>query len=147
MALKFNDIARRHWNRAARFAGVGVVNTVADFGAFLALTGLGAPSLAANAAAFILANAQSYVLNARFTFREGGAPAPVSPVGFAKFAGSHLASLAISTAFIAAFSNALGPLGAKIVAGAFTLAWNYGASAFFVFRRNPAKIDAAGGPA
>jgi putative flippase GtrA len=132
--------ARAHGARLTRFAGIGVLNTACDFGVFAGLLALGTHPLLANAAAFVIANLQSFLLNARVTFRSGGAPARVSLSGYAKFAAAHLASLAISTAFVAAFSRILTPLGAKAASAVFTFAWNYAASAFFVFCR-PAPLE------
>jgi putative flippase GtrA len=124
---------KTHGARFTRFAGVGVLNTACDVGVFAGLTALGVHPLAANAAAFLIANLQSYFLNARITFRSGGAEAPLALAGYAKFAAAHLASLAVSTAFIAALARILTPLGAKAASAVFTLAWNYAASAIFVF--------------
>ena len=128
---------KAHAARASKFAGVGVLNTAVDFGAFAALTAAGVPALAGNLAAFVLANAVSYRLNGRFTFRE--AEPRLSAAGYLRFASVHAVSLALSSGFIALFAGALGALGAKAAAAVFTLLWNYAASAFFVFRRKPVR--------
>lgn len=123
-----------HGRRFALFGGVGVVNTATDFATFAALVAAGVSPVAANGAAFLVANTQSYWLNSRVTFRDGGGPARLSFGGYGKFLGAHIVSLAISTAMIAAFAGVIGAVGAKAVAAIFTLAWNYMMSAHFVFR-------------
>ena len=69
-------LLRRIWSQVARFATVGLANTLVDFAAFNALLMLfrpaGAGGLAAMAAAAaVLATLNSYVLNSRWTFRDG----------------------------------------------------------------------------
>ncbi|MEX0644983.1 MAG: GtrA family protein [Parvularculaceae bacterium] len=127
-------LAGRHGRRIALFSGVGVVNTITDFVAYAALVGLGAFAPTANVIAFLGANAQSYIVNARITFREAGEPARLTLLGYAKFLGAHIVSLVISTAMIIAFADAIGAIAAKLASFAFTFAWNYAMSAFFVFR-------------
>ncbi len=124
---------RAHGGRMALFAGVGVANTVLDFAVFGALLAAGAPPLAANVGGFLCANLQSYLLNGRITFRRGGKAAPTSIAGYGKFAASHLASLGISSAFIAFLSGPLGAFGAKAASALFTFLCNYASSAFLVF--------------
>lgn len=118
-----------HGPRAARFAGVGVVNTGLDFMLFIAMQAIGAPALAANAAAFLIANSASYSLNARLAFRGSD----LSLASYARFLAVHLSSLGISTTFIAVFADDVGALSAKLAAAAVALVWNYAGSAFFVF--------------
>jgi putative flippase GtrA len=135
---------RRHSSRLARFGGVGVANTLADFSVYAGLLALGAPALAANAASFVVASGQSYVLNSRITFRDGGAPAPMSFGGYARFFAAHLMSLAISSAMIAVLAGQIGPLIAKASAIVFTFGLNYAMSAHFVFRRKTSQIGREG---
>lgn len=126
---------KRHVAQSAKFAGVGALNTAVDFGVFLLLQGIGVVALAANLAAFLAANAASYFLNSGLTFRENGEGARLSASRYVRFLSVHIASLAISSAFIALFANAIGPFAAKVCAAVVTLLWNYAASALFVFRR------------
>lgn len=125
-------LLQRHGSQAAKFAGVGFVNTALDFAVFMALHAAGLIALGANVASFFSANAASYALNAKFTFRKGKR---VALADYGRFLSVHLASLALSTAFIAAFADTIGALQAKIVAAAVTFIWNYAGSAFFVFRK------------
>lgn len=138
--------ARREGARMAKFGGVGLANTATDFFVYGALLSIGAPALGANAAGFFAANAQSYLLNSRFTFHEGCAPARVSLAGYGKFLLAHLISLAISSAMIAIFADRWGALPAKASATLFTFLWNYSMSAIFVFgakRRAATGAEAA----
>jgi putative flippase GtrA len=133
----------RHASQGAKFAGVGALNTAVDFAVFLLLQGIGGVALAANFAAFLVANGASYVLNSGFTFRESGESAALSASRYVRFLSVHIASLAISSAFIALFASAIGPFAAKVCAAVVTLLWNYAASAVFVFRRKSDTGSAA----
>lgn len=135
--------AASHGRRFVLFGGVGVANTATDFAAFAALIAAGISPVAANALAFFIANAQSYWMNSRVTFREAGRPAAISPGGYTKFLGAHLVSLLISTAMIAAFADVIGAVGAKALAAIFTLAWNYTMSAHLVFRPEPRRPESS----
>jgi putative flippase GtrA len=135
--------AKRHARGLSRYAGVGVLNTITDFSVYLALEALGLAPLLANLGAFSCGVTQSYLLNARFTFGERGKPAATSVQGFFKFVATNLASLAISTAFIALLAGALGAFGAKIAAAVVTLFWNYATSAAYIFRRRKKSVGEA----
>jgi putative flippase GtrA len=128
------DGAGDHGRRLALFSGVGLANTLTDFLVYAGLVAAGVFAPAANVAAFFAANAQSYLVNARVTFRKAGGPAAISPLGYAKFLGAHIVSLILSTAMIVAFADAIGPIAAKLASFVFTLAWNYATSALFVFK-------------
>lgn len=124
---------RTHGVRLALFSGVGVLNTTTDFLVFVALLAAGLPAVAANGLGFLAANAQSYLVNARVTFRSGGNAAPLSWRGFLKFAGAHLFSLFLSSAAIILLSDAIGALAAKFAAAALSVLLNYATSAAFAF--------------
>lgn len=126
--------ARREGARMARFGAVGLANTATDFALFSALILAGVAPTLANGAGFLAANLQSYLVNARVTFGEKGAPAPVSFSGYGKFAGAHILSLVFSTAMILVLSDRIGPFAAKAAGALFTFLWNYWSSAFFIFR-------------
>lgn len=134
--------AKRHGRRMARFAVAGAFSALTDFGLFALFVSLGAHPAAANIGSFLAANAQSYIVNARLTFREGGAPAPLSLGGYRKFLLAHLVSAAFSTAVVVALAAPIGPIWAKVAATWLAAVWNYGASALFVFR--PGRQDGAG---
>lgn len=126
---------RTHRTRIVRFAGAGALSAVTDFAVFAAAGAAGAAPAAANVVSFLAANAQSYVLNARLTFRTGGRPTPLSPSGYGRFFFAHLFSLALSTALVAALAPAFGAWPAKIAAALVAGVWNYAASSRFVFVR------------
>lgn len=127
-------MARRHSGQVFRFSLIGVVNTAVDFAVFATGVMLGFAPLAANVVAFAVANAGSYVMNARLTFRRDGEPSPFLWRGYALFAAAHLMSLAISTAALMLFADMIGPLLAKASSMVLTFAINYASSAFVVFR-------------
>lgn len=135
--------ARDHGPRILRFGGVGVANTITDFAIFWLLIVGGLAPVPANIGAFFVANLQSYLLNARVTFRVDGRPAAVSPAGYMKFLAAHTMSLAVSTAMVAMLAARIGPLPAKAAAIGFTFAWNYATTAAFVFAQRAAHKDAA----
>lgn len=118
----------------ARFGLVGVGNLATEFAVFNLLMHSGLAILAANAAGFLCANIQSYFVNAHVTFRENGAAARRSLRNYARFFLAHVLSLAISTGFIAAFADDIGPNLAKLAAVGFGFVANYSMSALFVFR-------------
>ena len=125
---------RRHSGAMMRFGFVGVGNLLTEFIVFNALMHSGIALLAANAAGFLCANIQSYFVNAHVTFREDGAAAVLSFERYLRFLFAHSLSLAISTAFIALFADAIGPNPAKLAAVGFGFIANYLMSALFVFR-------------
>lgn len=118
----------------ARFGLVGVGNLITEFAVFNLLMHAGLAILAANAVGFLCANIQSYFVNAHVTFRENGAAAALSLRNYARFFLAHVLSLAISTGFIAAFADDIGPNLAKLAAVGFGFIANYSMSALFVFR-------------
>lgn len=127
------DRFRRHSGAMARFGLVGVGNLVTEFAVFNLLMHSGLAMLAANALGFLCANMQSYIVNAHVTFRENGESAPRTMRGYTRFFFAHCLSLAISTGFIAAFADEIGPNLAKLAAVGFGFIANYSMSALFVF--------------
>ncbi|OFX05517.1 MAG: hypothetical protein A3E78_12325 [Alphaproteobacteria bacterium RIFCSPHIGHO2_12_FULL_63_12] len=125
---------RRHSGAMMRFGLVGIGNLITEFAVFNLLMSAGLAILAANAAGFLCANLQSYFINAQVTFRENGAAAPRSVGNYSRFFLAHCLSLAISTIFIAAFADRIGPNLAKLAAVGFGFIANYSMSALFVFR-------------
>lgn len=124
-----------------RFGVVGVGNVATEFLVFNLLLHSGLAILLANAFGFLCANIQSYLINAHVTFREEGAAAPLSFDRYCRFLAAHSLSLAISTAFIAAFADAIGPNPAKLAAVGFGFIANYSMSALFVFRGGRSPRD------
>lgn len=126
---------RRRSGEMARFGAVGVGNTLTEFVVFGVLLHFGVAPLVANTASFLCSNFQSYVVNAHVTFRIDGAAAAKTFAGYRRFFLAHCLSLAISTAFIIAFADAIGPFLAKVAAVGFGFVANYSMSALFVFRK------------
>ncbi len=120
--------------RIILFGLVGVINTVTDFAFYAGFYFLGAPPVFANGLAFLVANLQSYLLNARVTFATDGRPAALSLRGYFAFGGAHLFSLGVSTLAVLLLSGSIGPFWAKGAAAVFTFAFNYWSSARFAFR-------------
>ena len=142
MRKQVPDSVAAHGGRAARFALVGVLNTIVDVLVYWGLVALSLHPVLANLGAFIVANVQSYFINARFTFSTNGKAAAISPAGYLKYALSHSFSLIASTAIIALAAPRIGALPAKLIAVGLTFFVNYLASAFLVFRPAPAKETA-----
>ncbi len=135
MIARLRNLATGHRRGAFLFGLVGFLNFATDFAVFLALIWLGVHPAIANVMSFACANVQSYRVNAAVTFRREGRSAPVSHRSYAKFAAAHVLGLAISTAFILALSDAIGPFAAKAVSVIFSAGSNYCLSARFVFRQ------------
>lgn len=131
--------AKAHRGRILRFGGAGVLSALTDFTVFGFLIGAGVFAAAANIGAFLVANVQSYLLNARLTFRSGGKATPLTLPGYGKFLFAHAFSLGFSTLIVLWLSPSLGPWPAKFVALAAAAVWNYSASAFFVFGENKTR--------
>lgn len=125
---------RRHSGAMAKFGVVGVGNTLTEFAVFALLIHFGLIAVAANAIGFLCANIQSYIVNAHVTFRRNGVAAPLRWKSYRRFFLAHCLSLAISTAFILAFADEIGPYLAKASAVVFGFLANYTLSALFVFR-------------
>lgn len=130
---------RRHSGPMARFGAVGVGNLTTEFLVFGALLQFGVTPLVANAFSFLCANIQSYIVNAHVTFRKDGARGPISFPGYGRFFLAHGLSLGISTTFIIALGDHIGPFLAKAAAVGFGFVANYTMSARFVFK--PTKPD------
>src|SRR5437868_10687991 len=93
--------------QAARFAIIGVVNTLVDFGVFLfAITFVTSSLIAANVLSWTVAVTGSYVMNSLFTFAvESGRQLRFR--AYAGFVGSGIAGLVANTATLL--------LGAKVL--------------------------------
>ncbi len=130
-----------HGARAARFGVVGVLCTVIDFTLFAGLVALGVPVIPANIVAFLIANVQGYVLNAKFAFKESDSGHVLSVRGYLKFFTAYAASLALSTLVVALLAGPIGPLLAKVVASGLGGLLNYLSSAYLVFRKAPPRAN------
>lgn len=116
------------------FAGVGVINTLADLGVFTALVQCAHwPATAANICSYSAAICLSFVLNRNITFRQRTYRHKVLHQ-FVRFAGVNLIALALSTAQVGLFANFLHPVLAKLLSIPATFAWGFVASRRHVFR-------------
>ncbi|MDZ7626816.1 MAG: GtrA family protein [Parvularculaceae bacterium] len=125
-----------HAGGLARFGAVGVFNVATEFTVFGLLIAAGLVPVAANAIGFLCANAQSYIVNARFTFRVNGAPSPLSLSTYGRFLAAHCAALVVSTTFLVLLGPAIGLFQAKAAAVLVSFLLNYAMSARFVFGCN-----------
>lgn len=127
------EIAGTDLRQVAKFAVVGVINTAVDIAIFSALVFLLDWGLiAANTVAFCAAVINSYALNALWTFRGNhGARKPLTRLNL--FILVSVVGLAISNLMVWLFADALGAIGAKLVAVVASFVWNFGASRKFVF--------------
>lgn len=132
--------------QAARFAAVGVINTLVDFCVFLfAITYLTSSLVAANLSSWVVAVTGSYVMNSFITFAvESGRQ--LSLRAFIRFVGSAIFALIANTAaLLIAVKVLLVPvLVGKVLAIAVSFAVNFSLARFVVFRqRNPQAGDVA----
>jgi putative flippase GtrA len=130
--------------QAARFAGVGVVNTCVDFCVFMfAITYLTSSLIAANMSSWVVAVTGSYVMNSFITFAvESGRQLSVR--AFMRFVGSAIfALIANTTALLIAVKWLLLPvLFGKVLAIGVSFAVNFSLARFVVFRpRHPPAGD------
>jgi len=139
------------WNRAfvlqaARFAAVGVVNTLVDFGVFLfAFTFLTSSLVAANICSWLIAVTGSYAMNSFITFAaESGRR--LSWRAYLRFiASSAFALVANTTALLVVVKVLLVPvLVGKVLAIGVSFVVNFSLARFVVFRpRQPRPGRAA----
>lgn len=118
----------------ARFALVGLLGMVVDFGSFQLLRGVGLNISASHIASFILATIVNYVLNSRWVFRASSGEG-IAIGGYIRFLSVCLMALFLRGGVLAILSQGLGmpeqgALVAAIVAAALV---NYMGFAFFVF--------------
>lgn len=119
--------------------GIGVVNTIIDFGLFNLFRALGWGLYVALTVAFVLATAVSFVLNRRITFGMAASGArPEEGIGFLVL---NVVALAATAGIVWAAESLFGPLTplgenlAKIVAALVILLPKFAALRDVVFRR------------
>lgn len=121
------------FGRPARFAVVGVTNTLVDIGVFATLIATTAVSPTfANVAGYSAGIANSYVLNRNWTFRDARASAWSREL--TRFVGVNIAAMGLSTFVVWALAPVFGPVPAKLVSVAVTFAFSYTLSRIVVFR-------------
>lgn len=132
----------------AKFGLIGVLNTGLDFfvlNILLWATGVysGSWVILFNVIAFTVAVINSYVLNKKYTFNDSGADVASQ---FTKFVLISLIGLVVNTAIVFGITTYIDPLfglgdglwanGAKIVATAVALVWNFIGYKLWAFREN-----------
>jgi putative flippase GtrA len=129
--------------QAARFAVIGVVNTLIDFGVFLfAFAFLTSSLVAANVLSWAVAVTGSYVMNSFITFAaESGRRLRLR--AYAGFIGSGLAGLIANTAtlLVAARLLLLPVILAKVLAIGVSFLVNFSLARFVVFRPRPSPAE------
>jgi len=123
--------------KAASFAVVGVVNTIVDYGVFLAgYYLLGLLLVPANVLAWLVAVTGSYVMNSYVTFAtESGRTLRWRAYG--AFVAAGVVGVIVNTATLVAASHWIPVPAAKLAAIAASFVVNFSLSHFVVFRRAP----------
>jgi putative flippase GtrA len=121
--------------KASTFAAVGVINTLVDFGVFMAAWKvLGLPLVPANLIAWIVAVSGSYVLNSFITFAaESGRK--LTWRAYLTFVASGVVGFLGNTAVLWAASFFVPVVLAKVFAIGASFVINFSLSHFVVFRR------------
>ena len=131
--LQLYHLLRAHLERPAKFALVGVVNTLVDISVFASLVhGAQWDPLSANMMSYSLGILNSFLLNRLWTFRDHSRSRHVAlqlPVFFI----CNLVGLGLSSAVVWALSPVLTPIGSKLLATLVTFCWNYWTSRKFVY--------------
>lgn len=138
------ETVRSHARRFAMFAGIGVINTLVDVGAFIGFYELvGLDVISCNVLAFLLAVANSYILNRFITFRDrsGGGG---SLRRFARFFVIAITAMIVSTAIVYLASQFIHPVIGKLMATVVSTLINYLGSHRFVFTRERRHPRSAG---
>jgi len=109
---------------AAKFALVGVANTLLDLAIFALLVNFAewVPARA-NIVSYGCGLLNSFMLNRQWTFAYKGGRSPA--VQFARFALVNLGALGLSTLVVWGASPVVGPMPAKAAAIVLTFGWNY----------------------
>lgn len=125
-------LVRSHARRATAFVGVGALNTAIDFSAFACLNQLvGLDPAPSNVLAFLIAVANSYIMNALITFADRRSQHPVR--SFARFLVVAVTAMAVSTLIVHFLSMLMHPLIAKLIAVVASTLINYIGACWFVF--------------
>ena len=115
------------------FAGIGVINTLADLALFAAFVQAAHwPAPAANVCSASAAICLSFALNRNITFRQS-AYRHGTLRQFIRFAAINLIALALSTLQVGLLALVLPPMAAKLLSIPLTFAWGFIASQRFVF--------------
>jgi putative flippase GtrA len=125
--------------KAVSFAGVGVVNTLVDFGLFsLFHLYLGWSIVVANVTAWIIAVTGSYVMNSLFTFA-AESQGKLRLKAYGSFLAAQLAGLFADTATVVIASYFMPVLLGKVLALGASFVVNFSLSHFVIFRAHRPK--------
>jgi putative flippase GtrA len=115
-----------------RFATVGVISTLLDFGLFTMLSFAGASVVVANIAAYLISLVVNFSLNQTWTFSDRSGEAPITSYAIRFFA-VHAVSLTLSTALVAGLSQVVFAPLAKAISIPIVVIWTYLALRFWVY--------------
>lgn len=128
--------------RFARFAAIGVVGTLVDFGLLVFFKELlGFPVWIANTLSYSAGIANNFILNRLWTFSDAREKAPL--LQFAQFAAISLVGLLLNTLIVTLLAGTLetlpgleqvGYIAAKVIATGLVLFWNFFANRYWTFR-------------
>lgn len=125
--------ALNHNLRFLKFGLVGVTNTAFDFAIFvLLLQFFSWGMIAANAAAYLFAVTNSFLLNRIWTFGDV-AVKELSLLSYARFVVINSFGLFIGTGLIYLLSSLVPIVLAKLMSAPIVLIWNYLGARYFVF--------------
>lgn len=127
--------------KAASFAVVGLINTAVDAAIFFLLLAYVTPSLvAANVAAWFVANTGSYVMNSLTTF-SAETDGKLRLKHYAGFVGSGLVAVTASTVTVVIAAKFMPVWTAKAIAILVSFAVNFTITHFVVFRPKSERAD------
>lgn len=126
--------------RLIRFAAVGGVGTLIDFGGLILLKGIGLPTLMANTLSYSMGIVNNYALNRLWTFPDSRSKPAMTQ--FAQFAMISLLGLAFNNLLVLLLEAPLGRLFgtpnsgyvfAKVFATVLVMLWNFVANRLWTF--------------
>lgn len=133
--LREAGIARFAETRVVRFAGVGAVTTLIDWGLFsLLAVSFGVYPAIANLFSYSCGILTSFILNRAFVFGEARRGSETTAAQFGRFILANAAGLALSTILVTAFVYVLPEMIAKLATVPIVFVWNYTMARKWVFR-------------
>lgn len=141
------DLGKKVRVELLRFTGIGLVNTVIDIGAYIALTRsigfFGSNLILTKALTFFLGSLFSFTFNRMWTFKYGGSLTIGELVRFYTTVGS---SVLVNVASVYVLHSLFGlyDIVAVIIATGITFVWNFILTKVWVFREEPShKVSSA----
>ncbi|MGH1404491.1 MAG: GtrA family protein [Alphaproteobacteria bacterium] len=127
------DIVRSHYKSFSKFSVVGALNTIIDFSIFFVLNDIvGIGFVGAHICAFFVALANSFIINALWTFKNLKRDQLIKQIS--SFVVIGLIGLILSTLTIYIVGSYTNVYLAKILAMFVSFSWNYVGSWLFVFK-------------